>query len=117
MESPKKLAVFLYTPGGDALAAYGICNLLRQFTESYSVIVPYKALSAGTLITLGANSIIMTKGGLLSPIDPSVQAPLGPRVPIPGMPNAQATVPVNVEDVIGFHKLAVDEWKLADETS
>ncbi len=44
MGSSEQLAVFLYTPGGDALAAYGIANLVRQFTDSYSVIVPYKAL-------------------------------------------------------------------------
>ncbi len=113
----KQLAIFLYTPGGDALAAYGIANLVRQFAESYRVIIPYKALSAGTLIALGANEVIMTRGGLLGPIDPSVQSALGPRVPIPGAPNLTATVPVNVEDVIGFHKLATEEWKLQDEAS
>ncbi len=87
IDTSKGLAIFLYTPGGDALAAYGIANLVRQFTDSYSVIVPYKALSAGTLITLGANKIFMTRGGLLSPVDPSVTTPLGPRVPVPGNPN------------------------------
>lgn len=112
-----KLAVFLYTPGGDTLAAYGIANLIRQFTNEYSVVIPYKALSAGTLITLGANNIIMTKGGLPSPIDPSIQAPLGPRVPIPGAPGIEAVVPVSVEDVSGFYRLAKEEWKLDDEAS
>jgi hypothetical protein len=111
----KTVSIFIYTPGGDALAAYGIANLVRQFADSYSVIVPYKALSAGTLITLGADTIYMTRGGLLSPVDPSVTTPLGPRVPIPGVPNAQATVPVNVEDVSGYHKLATEEWKLQAE--
>ncbi|HEV2226357.1 MAG TPA: hypothetical protein VGR56_06080 [Nitrososphaerales archaeon] len=112
-----RLVIFLYTPGGDTIAAYGIANLIRQFTNEYTVIIPYKALSAGTLITLGANNIIMTKGGLLSPIDPSIQAPLGPRVPIPGAPGIEAVVPVSVEDVSGFYRLAKDEWKLGDEAS
>lgn len=111
----KSLSLFIYTPGGDTLAAYGIANLIRQFVDSYSVIVPTKALSAGTLITLGANAIYMTKGGLLGPIDPSITTPLGPRVPVPGIPNVQGTVPVNVEDVSGYHKLAMEEWKLQDE--
>ncbi len=57
----------------------------------------------------------MTRSALLSPVDPSVQTPLGPRVPIPGAPNVEVTVPVSVEDVGGFHKLATDEWKLQNE--
>lgn len=117
LDTSKGLAIFLYTPGGDTLAAYGIANLIRQFTVSYSVIIPYKALSAGTLITLGANAILMARSGLLSPIDPSVTTPVGPRVPVPGAPNLQVTVPVNVEDVSGFHKLATDEWGLKEEES
>ena len=116
LEPTEKLAIFIYTPGGDPLAAYAIANLLRQFNDSYSVIVPYKALSAGTLFSLGATKITMSRGGLLGPVDPSVTNPLGPKVTIPGT-NTAVTVPVNVEDVNGFHKLAVDEWKLGSEAN
>lgn len=112
--SQRRVALFIYTAGGDTMAAYGIANLVRQYADAYSVLIPYKALSAGTLIALGANKIFMTRGGILSPIDPSVQSALGPRVSHPAMPSIQVVVPVSVEDSSGFHRLAKDEWKLND---
>jgi hypothetical protein len=63
------------------------------------VIVPSKAHSAGTLISLAANTIIMTKQATLGPIDPSVNTPLNPGMQ--GAP-AHVKVPVSVEDVNGF---------------
>ena len=49
----RKISLILYTRGGDALAAWNIVNLLRQFCDEFELIVPRKALSAGTLIALG----------------------------------------------------------------
>ena len=56
-----KLTLFLYTRGGDTLAAWSLINLLRIFADNLEIIVPSKAQSAGTLLCLGADSIIMTK--------------------------------------------------------
>jgi ClpP class serine protease len=75
-----KISVFLYTQGGETLAAWSIANLVRQFCKSLEIIVPSKALSAGTLMCLGADSIIMTKQATLGPIDPSVNTPLNPGI-------------------------------------
>ena len=58
----------------------------------------------------------MTPMGQLSPIDPSVDHPLGPQVQIPGQAQAQIT-PVNVEDVNAFIGLAKDEFRLASEAA
>ena len=56
-----KISLFLYTRGGDVDAAWNIVNLLRQYCDNLQVIIPHKAHSSGTLISIGANSIMMTK--------------------------------------------------------
>ena len=108
----KKISLYLYTRGGDTAAAWNIINLLRQYCDELQVIVPHKAHSAGTIISLGANSIIMTKQATLGPIDPSVNTPLNPTVPNAG---PQARVPVSVEAIKGFLELAKHELKLKDD--
>jgi hypothetical protein len=95
----KKISLVLYTRGGETLAAYSIVNLIRQFCKYLEVIVPSKAHSAGTLICLGANSIMMTKQATLGPIDPSVNTALNPQ--IAGAPPG-ARFPVSVEDLNGY---------------
>ena len=99
-----KISLFLYTSGGFTMAAWGIVNLLRQFCDNYEVIVPSKAHSAGTIIALGADKIIMTKQATLSPIDPSINSPLNPVTPSPGFigQGGTLTVPVSVEAISGF---------------
>jgi ClpP class serine protease len=72
----KKIDLFLYSTGGITIAGYALVNLFREFCEEFNVIIPFKALSCATLISLGANEIVMTKMGQLSPIDPSVEHPL-----------------------------------------
>ncbi len=94
-----RISLYLYTRGGSTSAAWSIVNLIRQFTDYLEVIVPSKAHSAGTLMCLGANLILMTKQATLGPIDPSVSMPLCPQVP--GAP-PHVTVPVNVEDLNAF---------------
>lgn len=54
-----KISLILYTCGGDTLAAWNIINLFREFCDELEIIVPNKCRSAGTLMALGANSIIM----------------------------------------------------------
>lgn len=112
----KKLSLFLYSTGGITMAGYAIANLLREYCESYDVIVPFKALSCATLISLGAKNIVMTKMGQLSPIDPSVLSPLAPMVQVPSPAGIQLQqVPVNVEDVINYIDLARNVVKISDE--
>jgi len=113
-----RIDLFLYTRGGDTLAAFALVNHIREFCEHFGVLIPYKAHSAGTLITLGANEIIMGKLGELSPIDPSVTTPYNPTLPEPQSPTAAPKfLPVNVEEVMGFFNLAKNEIKLLSESS
>lgn len=97
-----KISLFLYTRGGDTLAAWSIVNLINLFCNELEVIVPSKAHSAGTLICLGAQRIVMTKQATLGPIDPSITTPLNPG--IPGAP-PDAKYPVSVEAINGFFEL------------
>jgi hypothetical protein len=98
-----KISLFLYTQGGQTLAAWSIANLILQFCDEFEVLVTSKAHSGGTLICLGAKTIVMTKQATLGPIDPSVNTPLNPIVP-GGPPTAR--VPVSVEAINGFIELA-----------
>ena len=109
-----RLSLFLYTRGGETLAAWNLLNLMRTFCDELEVIVPSKAYSAGTLMALGADRIVMTKQAALGPIDPSVNTPLNPEIP-GGTPNARA--PVNVENVNAFLDFAAEAiGKKGDQT-
>lgn len=118
--SPPKIDLFLYSTGGITMAGYFLVNLIREFTDSFGVLIPFKALSCATLVTLGADDIIMSKMGHLSPIDPSVSHPLGPSIPAPGPAGAAGVrqhLPVNVEDIFNFLDLAREELKITDVDS
>lgn len=104
-----RISVFLYTVGGDSLAGWAIVSLVREFCDTLGVIIPFRALSCGTLIALGADELIMAKGGQLSPVDPSLASPYNPPAPGQVQPGAVQLLPVSVEDVIGYLKLAREE--------
>jgi hypothetical protein len=115
--SVEDLALFLYTPGGDTIVGWGLVNLLRQYCNRLKVVVPFRALSCGTLIALGADEIIMGRNGLVSPIDPSVSSPFNPPAPGIQQPGVVSLLPVSVEDMIGFLELARKELELKTEES
>jgi len=102
----KRISLLLYSRGGDTLAGWSIVNLLRQFCKDLEVLVPSKAQSTATLISLGADKIVMTKQATLGPIDPSINTPLNPQ--FPGGP-LTARVPVSVEAVAAYFDLAKKE--------
>lgn len=106
-----RIILYLYTRGGDTSAAWNIVNLLKMYCEDLVVIVPHKAHSSGTIISLGANKIIMTKQATLSPIDPSLNSPLNPI--IPNDPD-HSTTAVSVEAVKGYIELAKNEFAIKD---
>lgn len=106
----KKISLFLYTRGGDTSAARNIVNLLRMYCDTLQVIVPHKAHSSGTIISLGANEIVMTKQATLGPIDPSLHSMLNP-------PTSAGPYPVSVEAVKGYLEFAKNELGISDQTA
>ena len=106
----RKLVLFLYSTGGDTMVPWRLVNLIREYCKEFIVLVPDKAFSAATLICLGANEIVMTKMAALSPIDPSVANAFNPDQPIPpgAPPQAVQKVPISVEDVSAYIRLATE---------
>lgn len=111
----EKISLYIYTRGGNTLAAWTLVNLIRNFCKDFEVIIPFNCHSAGTLISLGTNRIIMTKQATLGPIDPSVNGPLNPQ--IPGTNNPNAKVPVSVEFVDSYLQLAKRELGIKNQDS
>jgi len=109
--SQKKISLFIYTRGGDMVAPLRIVKLIRSYTQDFEVIIPYRAHSAGTLIALGANKILMGKLGELSPTDPSTMHPFNPANP----QNPQQKLEISVEDINSYFLLAKEKAGVKDE--
>lgn len=69
----EELDVVLQTGGGDIDSAYQIVKLIRRRSEKVNMIVPFYAKSAGTLICLGADEILLTELTELGPLDAQVR--------------------------------------------
>ncbi len=107
----KRISLFLYTSGGDMLAPIRIVKLIRHHCDEFEVLVPYKAHSAGTLIALGADSIVMGKLGELTPVDPSTGHPFNPQNPA----NPQQHLDISVEDLNSYFLFAKEKAGVKDE--
>lgn len=75
----ESLHLLLGSPGGDGEAAVRIVRAAQARSKDLTIIVPDSAKSAGTLLTLGANEIIMGPTSDLGPVDPQIQ--LKPNTP------------------------------------
>lgn len=64
--------LILHTPGGLALAAEMIAMAVKYHPAKVTVMVPFYAMSGGTLIALAADEIIMEKDSVLGPVDPQI---------------------------------------------
>lgn len=106
-----RIDLFLYTRGGDVLTPWRLVNLIREYAPYFGVLVPFRAYSAGTLICLGADEIVMGHMGELGPIDPSVANAFNPQDPN----NPVARIPVSVEDVFSYLALAREKAGLRSE--
>ena len=98
----EQLDLFLYTRGGSTDSVWPLVNLLRQHCNKLTVLVPFRAHSAGTLICLGANELVMTDWAELSPIDPTTGNQFNPQDP----GNNSRRLPISVEDVSAFFNLS-----------
>lgn len=95
-----KVDLFLYSRGGATDVPWAVVSMFREYCQkgSFSVLLPYRAHSAASLISLGADEIVMTKKAELGPIDATIQS---------GSYNPQEQdtpqrLPVSVEDVTGY---------------
>lgn len=102
-EDRERLDLFIYSRGGQSDVPWAIVSMFREYSQkgSFSVLIPYRAHSAATVISLGADEIVMTKKAELGPIDITIDR--GPYNPTDK--NSKQMLPISVEDVTGYFSL------------
>jgi len=98
----QKLDLLIYSRGGDGDVPWGLVSMFREYSEggTFNVLIPFRAHSAATVISIGADEIVMTKKAELGPIDSTLTTPFNPSPK--GSPQ---TLPISVEDVMGYFSL------------
>jgi hypothetical protein len=88
--------------------------MIREFTDRFSVLVPYKAFSASTLLALGADEIVMGRKAELGPIDPQIT--IRKKSEEPGTV-VQSTI--STEDIMSYLSFLKDTEKadLSDQSA
>lgn len=77
----KEVDILLATPGGSAEQVNLFVEALRPRFDTVEFLVPYKAMSAGTLWALSGDRIWMDDRAFLGPLDPQVPSKDGTYVP------------------------------------
>lgn len=103
--------LFLYSTGGDTMVPWRLVSMIREYCDKFSVLIPYKAHSAATMISLGADEIVMTDLSELSPIDPSTANIFNPQDP----KNPQNKIAISVEDVMAYFDLAKNKFGIKND--
>ncbi len=107
LDSPQALDVFIYSRGGDIDVPWRIASGLRAAAPKWSVLIPWRANSAATLLALGADEIVMGPQAELGPIDPIMNIR---RLADQGMVDEA----VNVEDVMSYVRFVKERLELSD---
>jgi len=107
----QNIDLFLYSAGGNTMVPWRLVSMIREYCDKFSVLIPYKAHSAATMIALGADEIIMSDLSELSPIDPSTSNVFNPQ----DSQNPQNRIPISVEDVMAYFDLAKNKFGIKDE--
>ena len=71
--SGRKLVLLLHTPGGDPNAVESIVEYLHSKFDWIQVVVPYVAMSGGSMIALSGDSLLLGRQSQLGPIDPQIR--------------------------------------------
>ena len=73
------LHVILHTLGGNPHTSYRLAQLIRDFADSVTFIIPEYAFSGGTAMTLAGDLVLLAHGAVLSPIDVWLTTPQRPE--------------------------------------
>lgn len=68
----REIDFLIISNGGDPITALRIISLLRERFDKIAVLLPYVAYSAATILSLGADEIIMHPYSNLGPVDPQL---------------------------------------------
>ena len=103
----RKITLALYTNGGNLETPWPLVNLIRSHCKEFEVIVLHKALSAGTMIALGADKIVMNRYSHLSPVDPAANIADGTNQP----------KRFEIEDIIGYIDFVKDKIGITEQNA
>lgn len=110
MGDVERLDIFLSSRGGAIDVPWRIACDVREVAEQWSVLVPYHANSAATLLSLGADEIILGRRGELGPIDPILTSSrMSPDK------NSLVHDAVSVEDVMAYLRFIRERVGLTDQ--
>jgi hypothetical protein len=101
MGTTPHLDLVLSTTGGVVTVARRLALLLHEYTQHLTILVPYYARSAGTLLCLSANELVMGQMAELGPID----AHMSPSA----APPSDAPPTISAEDIRTF-RLMAEDW-------
>lgn len=98
--SGDEVTIVLHTFGGCVTSCVLVANALRQFARS-TAIVPYLAISGGTLIALNATHLQMGRSASLSAVDPIVAGQRARHLPEDTPASADRALAREYEQAIG----------------
>jgi hypothetical protein len=73
-----EIYIFIKSSGGNGQASLRLVNVLRQYCDRVIALVPLECASAATMVTLGANEILMGPMAYLTAVDTSLTHSLSP---------------------------------------
>jgi hypothetical protein len=103
-----RLDFVLSTVGGIVTATRQLALLLREYTEYLTILVPYKARSAGTLLCLSANKVVLGPLSGLGPLDSHIG--LDSSVQPDDLPSM-----ISIQDIRAFRQMAEDWFGVSRE--
>lgn len=112
-EEAEGVDIFLVTPGGSATKVENWVTHIRKRFNHVGFILPYLAMSAGTIFCLSGDELIMTAEACIGPIDPQVPSKNGRYVPAQSLLtllnkiNANAAENINQQKPIDFSDLLI----------
>jgi hypothetical protein len=71
-DEQKAIDFLIISNGGDPITSLRIISILRERFDKITVLIPYVAYSAATILALGADNIIMHPFSNLGPVDPQI---------------------------------------------
>jgi hypothetical protein len=107
-----RIELVLHSNGGEGVVPWRLVTLMREYATEFNVLVPNRAYSAATLISLGSDGIYMHPMGVLGPTDPTVANPFNPRDPA----NPQLQLGISVEDVYSYIALIKEDVGIRGES-
>lgn len=102
--------LLIISNGGDPITSLRIISILRERFKKISVLIPYVAYSAATILSLGADEIIMHPYSNLGPVDPQLTISRQNEIGQPSQLNFSS------EDIRNYIEFIKNDVGITDQT-